>query len=171
MFCGHEYTIKNLKFAMLVEPENEKVKEMLSWARVSMIQEAATRIWLAVFSGVSLSPDTFQFVKKSSNIYRLHSRWSMTISSMLKAFQLDHCCCCFKYLGQQWWSVSQISKLLQACCTENSPSLNLSIHLNMFIPGFLKCLLSLQARDDDDKPTVPSTLMEEFEYNPFLRVS
>lgn len=58
MFCGHEYTIKNLKFAMLVEPENEKVKEMLSWARVSMIQEAATRIRLAVFSGVSLSPDT-----------------------------------------------------------------------------------------------------------------
>lgn len=35
MFCGHEYTIKNLKFAMLVEPENERVKEMLSWARVS----------------------------------------------------------------------------------------------------------------------------------------
>eukprot|EP00066_Takifugu_rubripes_P012903 XP_011602169.1 PREDICTED: hydroxyacylglutathione hydrolase-like protein isoform X1 [Takifugu rubripes] len=33
VFCGHEYTIKNLKFAMLVEPENEKVKEMLSWAR------------------------------------------------------------------------------------------------------------------------------------------
>ncbi|KAI3359878.1 hypothetical protein L3Q82_014228 [Scortum barcoo] len=60
VFCGHEYTIKNLKFAMLVEPENEKVKEMLSWAR---------------------------------------------------------------------------------------------------------------ARDDDDKPTVPSTLMDEFEYNPFLRLS
>ncbi|XP_076853388.1 hydroxyacylglutathione hydrolase-like protein isoform X1 [Brachyhypopomus gauderio] len=60
IFCGHEYTIKNLKFAMLVEPENEKVKEMLSWAR---------------------------------------------------------------------------------------------------------------ARDDDDKPTVPSTLLEEFEYNPFLRLS
>lgn len=29
----------------------------------------------------------------------------------------------------------------------------------------------LQARDDDDKPTVPSTLMDEFEYNPFLRLS
>ncbi|XP_045884675.1 hydroxyacylglutathione hydrolase-like protein isoform X2 [Micropterus dolomieu] len=27
------------------------------------------------------------------------------------------------------------------------------------------------ARDDDDKPTVPSTLMEEFDYNPFLRLS
>ncbi|KAM3864320.1 hydroxyacylglutathione hydrolase-like protein [Diretmus argenteus] len=60
VFCGHEYTIKNLKFAMLVEPENEKVKEMLSWAK---------------------------------------------------------------------------------------------------------------DRDDNDKPTVPSTLMDEFEYNPFLRLS
>lgn len=37
VFCGHEYTIKNLKFALLVEPENEKVKEMLSWARVCKI--------------------------------------------------------------------------------------------------------------------------------------
>uniref|UniRef100_W5MCR8 Hydroxyacylglutathione hydrolase like n=1 Tax=Lepisosteus oculatus TaxID=7918 RepID=W5MCR8_LEPOC len=60
VFCGHEYTIKNLKFALKVEPGNEKVKQMLSWAR---------------------------------------------------------------------------------------------------------------ARDDDDKPTVPSTLSEEFEYNPFLRLS
>lgn len=41
VFCGHEYTIKNLKFAMLVEPENEKVKEMLSWARVRKYQKKA----------------------------------------------------------------------------------------------------------------------------------
>lgn len=60
VFCGHEYTLKNLKFALKVEPENERVKEMLSWAR---------------------------------------------------------------------------------------------------------------ERDDDDKPTVPSTLAEEFDYNPFLRLS
>ncbi|XP_023677939.1 hydroxyacylglutathione hydrolase-like protein [Paramormyrops kingsleyae] len=60
VFCGHEYSIKNLKFALKVEPDNEKVKEMLSWAR---------------------------------------------------------------------------------------------------------------ARDDDDKPTVPSTLVDEFQYNPFLRLS
>ncbi|XP_031425409.1 hydroxyacylglutathione hydrolase-like protein isoform X3 [Clupea harengus] len=61
VFCGHEYTKRNLKFALMVEPENEKVKEMLNWAK--------------------------------------------------------------------------------------------------------------EARDDDDKPTVPSTLLEEFEYNPFLRLS
>ncbi|XP_037544281.1 hydroxyacylglutathione hydrolase-like protein isoform X1 [Nematolebias whitei] len=60
VFCGHECTIKNMKFAVLVEPENIKAKEMLSWAR---------------------------------------------------------------------------------------------------------------ARDDDDKPTVPSTLKDEFDYNPYLRLS
>lgn len=52
VFCGHEYTIKNLKFAMLVEPENEKVKEMLSWARVRKYQEKClkTQIQLADIS-------------------------------------------------------------------------------------------------------------------------
>ncbi|XP_053467721.1 hydroxyacylglutathione hydrolase-like protein isoform X1 [Ictalurus furcatus] len=39
VFCGHEYTIKNLKFAMLVEPENERVKEKLSWARLVIRHE------------------------------------------------------------------------------------------------------------------------------------
>lgn len=33
VFCGHEYTEKNLKFAATVEPENEKIKEKLSWAQ------------------------------------------------------------------------------------------------------------------------------------------
>lgn len=52
VFCGHEYTIKNLKFAMLVEPENEKVKEMLSWARVRKYYEKClkTQIQLADIS-------------------------------------------------------------------------------------------------------------------------
>lgn len=35
IFCGHEYTIQNLKFALKVEPENEFVKEKLIWAKVS----------------------------------------------------------------------------------------------------------------------------------------
>lgn len=33
------FFIKNLEFAMLVEPDNEKVKEMLSWARVRKCYE------------------------------------------------------------------------------------------------------------------------------------
>ncbi|XP_068885643.1 hydroxyacylglutathione hydrolase-like protein isoform X4 [Aphelocoma coerulescens] len=33
VFCGHECTVRNLKFALKVEPENEMVKEKLAWAR------------------------------------------------------------------------------------------------------------------------------------------
>ncbi|XP_078435315.1 metallo-hydrolase/oxidoreductase superfamily protein [Wolffia australiana] len=32
VYCGHEYTVKNLQFAATVEPENVKIKEKLSWA-------------------------------------------------------------------------------------------------------------------------------------------
>uniref|UniRef100_A0A8C9MU04 Hydroxyacylglutathione hydrolase like n=1 Tax=Serinus canaria TaxID=9135 RepID=A0A8C9MU04_SERCA len=35
VFCGHECTVRNLKFALKVEPENEAVKEKLAWAKVS----------------------------------------------------------------------------------------------------------------------------------------
>ncbi|CAH2307410.1 hydroxyacylglutathione hydrolase [Pelobates cultripes] len=33
IFCGHEYTVRNLKFALKVEPDNEDVKEKLAWAK------------------------------------------------------------------------------------------------------------------------------------------
>ncbi|ONK67975.1 uncharacterized protein A4U43_C05F5820 [Asparagus officinalis] len=33
VFCGHEYTEKNLRFALTVEPENEKIKQKLLWAQ------------------------------------------------------------------------------------------------------------------------------------------
>lgn len=35
VFCGHECTVQNLKFALKVEPENEMVKKKLAWAKVS----------------------------------------------------------------------------------------------------------------------------------------
>lgn len=35
VFCGHECTVRNLKFALKVEPENETVKKKLAWAKVS----------------------------------------------------------------------------------------------------------------------------------------
>ncbi|XP_074925248.1 hydroxyacylglutathione hydrolase-like protein isoform X3 [Chelonoidis abingdonii] len=34
VFCGHEYTVRNLKFALKVEPENESVKKKLAWAKL-----------------------------------------------------------------------------------------------------------------------------------------
>ncbi|KAG8557363.1 hypothetical protein GDO81_016606 [Engystomops pustulosus] len=33
VYCGHEYTINNLKFARHVEPKNEAIKQKLAWAK------------------------------------------------------------------------------------------------------------------------------------------
>lgn len=35
VYCGHEYTINNLKFARHVEPSNKAIQEKLAWAKVS----------------------------------------------------------------------------------------------------------------------------------------
>ncbi|CAL4930828.1 unnamed protein product [Urochloa decumbens] len=32
VYCGHEYTLKSLKFMLTLEPENEKMKQKLEWA-------------------------------------------------------------------------------------------------------------------------------------------
>ena len=33
VYCGHEYTVKNLKFAATVEPNNVAVADKLAWAK------------------------------------------------------------------------------------------------------------------------------------------
>lgn len=33
VYCGHEYTVNNLKFARHVEPDNEDIKKKLAWAK------------------------------------------------------------------------------------------------------------------------------------------
>jgi hydroxyacylglutathione hydrolase len=33
IYCGHEYTEKNLRFALTLEPSNTKVQEKLQWTR------------------------------------------------------------------------------------------------------------------------------------------
>ncbi|XP_074274504.1 hydroxyacylglutathione hydrolase cytoplasmic [Silene latifolia] len=33
VYCGHEYTVKNLQFALTVEPENTKIVEKLTWSQ------------------------------------------------------------------------------------------------------------------------------------------
>nr|GMC59240.1 hydroxyacylglutathione hydrolase cytoplasmic [Ipomoea batatas] len=33
VYCGHEYTVKNLQFALTVEPDNAKIEQKLSWAQ------------------------------------------------------------------------------------------------------------------------------------------
>lgn len=34
VYCGHEYTVNNLKFARRVEPDNEVIQKKLAWAKV-----------------------------------------------------------------------------------------------------------------------------------------
>ncbi|CAA3014476.1 hydroxyacylglutathione hydrolase cytoplasmic [Olea europaea var. sylvestris] len=33
VFCGHEYTVKNLLFSSIVEPDNVRISQKLSWAQ------------------------------------------------------------------------------------------------------------------------------------------
>ncbi|KAF7816579.1 hydroxyacylglutathione hydrolase cytoplasmic [Senna tora] len=33
VYCGHEYTVKNLQFALTVEPDNPRIQQKLTWAQ------------------------------------------------------------------------------------------------------------------------------------------
>lgn len=46
VYCGHEYTINNLKFARHVEPRNPSIQEKLAWAKVSCSSFPAHRALL-----------------------------------------------------------------------------------------------------------------------------
>ncbi len=42
IFCGHEYTVPNLKFALSVEPDNENVANKLEWAKKITLEGGRT---------------------------------------------------------------------------------------------------------------------------------
>ncbi|KAI0984544.1 hypothetical protein GJ496_007779 [Pomphorhynchus laevis] len=42
VYCGHEYTVKNLSFAKTVEPDNKAIKEKLKWAQDQAITVPST---------------------------------------------------------------------------------------------------------------------------------
>lgn len=42
VYCGHEYTVKNLEFGLAVEPENEAIAKRLSWARSQLSEKKHT---------------------------------------------------------------------------------------------------------------------------------
>lgn len=42
VYCGHEYTVTNLKFALSVEPQNIDVKGKLSWAQTKVARREPT---------------------------------------------------------------------------------------------------------------------------------
>ncbi|WP_437936801.1 hydroxyacylglutathione hydrolase [Sorangium sp. So ce341] len=88
VFCGHEYTVNNLRFAETVEPENEAVRRKLAAARAArergeptvgstIAEELATNPFLrcgeasvrARFPGPTL-PDVFAAVRRAKDDYR-----------------------------------------------------------------------------------------------------
>lgn len=42
VYCGHEYTINNLKFALSVEPQNSDIKGKLAWAQKKISKKEPT---------------------------------------------------------------------------------------------------------------------------------
>jgi hydroxyacylglutathione hydrolase len=42
LFCGHEYTVQNLKFAQLAEPENTAIREKLEWSERQRLDKKQT---------------------------------------------------------------------------------------------------------------------------------
>ncbi|KAK7500779.1 hypothetical protein BaRGS_00008023 [Batillaria attramentaria] len=42
VYCGHEYTVSNLKFAVSVEPNSEAVKSKMAWAQGQRSKQQAT---------------------------------------------------------------------------------------------------------------------------------
>jgi hydroxyacylglutathione hydrolase len=42
VYCGHEYTVKNLQFALTLEPNNAKVQAKLQWAQDMRAKKAPT---------------------------------------------------------------------------------------------------------------------------------
>lgn len=42
VYCGHEYTVNNLKFALSVEPQNTDIKSKLSWAQNKVAKKEPT---------------------------------------------------------------------------------------------------------------------------------
>ncbi len=42
IFCGHEYTVANLKFAQSIEPDNKDIADKLEWAKKTTIEGDCT---------------------------------------------------------------------------------------------------------------------------------
>ncbi|XP_015109877.1 hydroxyacylglutathione hydrolase, mitochondrial [Diachasma alloeum] len=60
VFCGHEYTCKNLQFGLTVEPSNENIKNKLEWAEAQRKAQSPT------------VPSTIEDEKKTNPFMRVH---------------------------------------------------------------------------------------------------
>jgi hydroxyacylglutathione hydrolase len=79
VFCGHEYTEGNLRFAAHVEPENEDVRAKLEWARNVRANAAAdwhdaTPDEMTIPSTIGEEKKTNPFMRASSAVELGHRR-------------------------------------------------------------------------------------------------
>ncbi len=79
LYCGHEYTVANAKFALSVEPDNEAVKKRLAWAEA---QRAA---------GQPTLPTTVALEKATNPFVRTHSATIREILQMADASDVAVC--------------------------------------------------------------------------------
>jgi len=63
VYCGHEYTVKNLEFAATIEPSNEELKQKLAWAKTERAKNIPT-VPSTVAEELSFNP--FMRVTKST---------------------------------------------------------------------------------------------------------
>ena len=71
VYCGHEYTESNLKFALTVEPENPEIKER--FAQVCEIRANAAEDWHDATSAEMTIPSTILDEKRTNPFMRASS--------------------------------------------------------------------------------------------------
>ncbi len=55
IFCGHEYTVKNLKFAQNLEPDNKDIAEKLEWA-IKVTSEGGRTVPSTIAEELKINP-------------------------------------------------------------------------------------------------------------------
>lgn len=146
VYCGHEYTINNLKFARHVEPNNTSIQEKLAWAKVSCSSFPWTQ---------SLAEEMEERRKCWGDVEGVKSQELQDA-----VFQGNGVWLCPEKAVCCWGRRSLPGNSL--FCTGHS--------LFPRIPGGAALSPSFQAQYDSGEPTIPSTIAEEFTYNPFMRV-
>jgi len=77
VFCGHEYTCGNLKFGLVVEPNNEAIKNKLEWAKKERETQSPT-----VPSSIADEKLTNPFMRVNEQSVMDHARESDPIATM-----------------------------------------------------------------------------------------
>jgi len=77
VFCGHEYTYANLKFASLVDPENKAVASKLKWAETMRVERQTT-----VPSTIGEEKETNPFMRVDSKVLQARAGSSDAVQTM-----------------------------------------------------------------------------------------